>query len=669
MKKVKAVNQYIGFDGLATYTRLNLLGVVALSLFATTGIAADIDWNNAAGGVFGTASNWTGGIAPSPSDAARFNLGGAAYNVSLAGNQSIDQLRIGNDTVTLDLGAFTYNLTHTSTVGSSLEVGQGSGDIANLTVRNGALSTQVSEVGAGGSTATLNISTGATWQASNFNTINANGTVNVVNGGVANISSSTDVMGALNISGAGSHWSSLLNNTIVDIGGALHISNAARFDSNIGISTNSTALIEGVGTVANGTVSLGGGTGVSTLTVQNGAALTGSGLIGSLRGHITRGDGVVNIDGVGTSWNAVTIDVGLQTQGFLNISGGAQVASQGQTTVAFENGGFVTVDGAGSRLDSNGLAVGAGDNASLTVSNAAVVSTTQLNVGSAAARNKRQVTVDVGGAGSSLNASLNMDVTSSSLSGAANNTTVTIHDGASMTVGNALKVTQGVITFANGGSGTIGTGAVETAANTLRIYSDGDLQLNTKPINTAADTVLNAGVIELAGDLSGAGTINANVNNTGGHVGPGNSFVNETRLGVFTGTLLVNGDYTQDAAAELVIGLEDAALHDLLDISGTATLDGLLSVSLDNSFMPVLGDSFDILAADTIVGQFSTLDTSLAPLGAGLTWDLSYVLDPTLSDTVRLSVVSAVPVPAAMWLFGSGLLGLVGVAGWRVDRS
>jgi hypothetical protein len=32
------------------------------------------------------------------------------------------------------------------------------------------------------------------------------------------------------------------------------------------------------------------------------------------------------------------------------------------------------------------------------------------------------------------------------------------------------------------------------------------------------------------------------------------------------------------------------------------------------------------------------------------------------TDVVRLSVVSAVPVPGAVWLFGSGLLGLMGLA-------
>jgi hypothetical protein len=39
-----------------------------------------------------------------------------------------------------------------------------------------------------------------------------------------------------------------------------------------------------------------------------------------------------------------------------------------------------------------------------------------------------------------------------------------------------------------------------------------------------------------------------------------------------------------------------------------------------------------------------------------------WVVDPTLGRVSYVGEVSAVPVPAAMWLFGSGLLGLVGIS-------
>jgi len=643
-----------------------------LTLLVSFGLAAPInalavDWVNSGGGTFSTGANWAGGTAPSNIDSANFNLGSAGYTVSLFGNQTTDRLAIGNDSVTLNLGNFTYSQTHLSGLNSSVDVGTGVMGSASLTILNGTLDSNNSVVGLGVTNAVMNVSTGTTWNTG-FTSVGTNGQINVLNGATVNAFSTNVSSGILTLDGAGSSWTGSLGNaTRISNGGTFNVSNGATYtgtgiNGGLIVESGSTALIGGVGTIVNSISSVGIGSGVSTLTVQNGATLNGGTLIGDFGG----GDGIVNVKGAGTTWNAnsgaLSVLVGGQNQGFLNISEGA-VATSGLTQVGFENGGFVTVDGVGTQFTSNSLAIGTGDDASLNVSGGATVTTVVLDVGSSAADDRRLVTVDVGGAGSSLNATLNMSVTSSSLSGDANNTSVTVHDGASMTVANRLKVTQGIVSFINGGSGTIGTGAVETAANTLRIYADGDLQLNTKPINTAADTVLNAGVIELAGNLSGSGIINANLNNSGGRVGPGNSFVNETQLGVFAGTLLVNGDYTQDATGELVIGLAGLnPLHDLLDISGTATLDGLLSVSLGDLFTPVLGDSFDILTADTIFGQFSSLDTLLSPLDAGLAWDVSYILDPTLTDTVRLSVVSAVPVPSAAWLFISGLIGLVGVS-------
>jgi len=52
------------------------------------------------------------------------------------------------------------------------------------------------------------------------------------------------------------------------------------------------------------------------------------------------------------------------------------------------------------------------------------------------------------------------------------------------------------------------------------------------------------------------------------------------------------------------------------------------------------------------------IDPAEDPFAAGFAgwtaqWDLHGVMDP---------IHTAVPVPAAVWLFGSGLLGLVGVA-------
>ena len=55
---------------------------------------------------------------------------------------------------------------------------------------------------------------------------------------------------------------------------------------------------------------------------------------------------------------------------------------------------------------------------------------------------------------------------------------------------------------------------------------------------------------------------------------------------------------------------------------------------------------------------------TLAALGMGLDWQLQALTDVFgTTDVVRLSVVSSpVPVPAAVWLFGSGLFVLIGIS-------
>ncbi len=126
------------------------------------------------------------------------------------------------------------------------------------------------------------------------------------------------------------------------------------------------------------------------------------------------------------------------------------------------------------------------------------------------------------------------------------------------------------------------------------------------------------------------------------------------------------GDYSQSALGTLALDFGGTGVDefDFMDISGTAILDGILEVSLfdlgSGVFNPSLGDSFDILFADTIIGQFDTLD--FAYLDGGLEWGLTYILSDFSTDILQLNVIaSPVPLPASFWLFGAGLVGMVGI--------
>jgi hypothetical protein len=169
-------------------------------------------------------------------------------------------------------------------------------------------------------------------------------------------------------------------------------------------------------------------------------------------------------------------------------------------------------------------------------------------------------------------------------------------------------------------------------------------------------TVQGSVVLESGGILNGSGRIEVDLRNTSGALAPGNG----------PGTAQVGRDFIQlpDGIFAVEIGgYIQGVEYDWLDVSGGAQLAGTLDVSLfdfgSGLFEPALGDSFDILSAETIGGEFDLLTSAL--LGNGLKWDVSYIFDDFGPDLVRLTV-SEVPVPAAIWLFGSGLLGMIGLA-------
>jgi hypothetical protein len=232
--------------------------------------------------------------------------------------------------------------------------------------------------------------------------------------------------------------------------------------------------------------------------------------------------------------------------------------------------------------------------------------------------------------------------------------------------------TNGVGLFNQSGGTHTATGTMTLAVNAgssgTYNLTGGTLTVNNGITNNV-NGVFNAGAGTTAtvggpgfinhGILKGAGTIAGNVTSDG-TVGPGNS----------PGALSITGNYTQSAAGIFAVeigGLLAGAEYDVLNVSGTATLDGTLNVSLfdlgSGLFAPQAGDTFDILTADILSGSFSSLSYA-ALFDPNLSWQIDYLIDAIgTTDVVRLSVVaSAVPVPGAVWLFGSGLLGLMGLA-------
>ncbi|MDQ6625100.1 MAG: putative Ig domain-containing protein [Verrucomicrobiota bacterium] len=175
----------------------------------------------------------------------------------------------------------------------------------------------------------------------------------------------------------------------------------------------------------------------------------------------------------------------------------------------------------------------------------------------------------------------------------------------------------GLLVFTSGHPSTLagkitGTGGLtKGGSGTLRL---GTLTL-TGASNYTGPTAVTGGTLVVNGSitspvtvgngatLGGSGAVGAVTVNTGGIVSPGNS----------PGRLTVNGNYTQAAGANLNIelgGTTAGAGFDQVAVSGTASINGILNVSLVNGFRPSVGNTFQIISSSGESGNFSTINSS-----------------------------------------------------------
>jgi len=194
--------------------------------------------------------------------------------------------------------------------------------------------------------------------------------------------------------------------------------------------------------------------------------------------------------------------------------------------------------------------------------------------------------------------------------------------------------------------GTINIAANSTTTFTGNVDHEGT-GYSAFRIDDGAQAVFE-GMVTGSGDFSGMGTAVF-----AGGFGPGSS----PGLVAFEGDVeFTDTNIFSVEMAGYLFGTE----YDGVEVGGDAYLDGTLNISLLDEFAPELGDTFDILFAQSIIGEFSEIDF----IALGFGWDVSYILDENELDIVRLTAVevSAVPLPGAVWLFGSGLIGLIGIS-------
>ncbi len=643
-----------------------LLG--AALLLAATGVAVAEDhyWSALWGGSFNYWLNWVPNWVPGEEDNAVFELGmNPAYEVTFYESVTNQRCIFRTDHVVLNLGGCTYNLI---CPGWGLTVAEELGHVANVRFYNGTLNTQTARVGAwAGSDGVLELVGPLTMNVTDwlFVADEGAGWMNIgdgvsVHADYLSISAhDTGVSGELVVDGpnarlaiqhiafvgdGGTGFLSLdhgarANARAAYVGGAanaygeMNLADGAEFVADwlaIGRQGTGQLTVEGSGQVTVEDLHVGaetggigwadligsgsridasanllvGSDGQGTMNVWGGADVTAETL---LVGAAESSEGELNVAGPGTTVRVLNnIQSGQSGVGAISITGGADVRTtepSGWIHIGREPGsvGHIFLDDGGTlAAEQAPLVIGEAGQGNLSVFGGSDVrSAGELFMGwtegSAA-----QLTVS--GVGSTYVS----DSVYPALVGNQGTGQITIE------AGGRLEKTNGGFILGNGGTG-IGTvalaganSAFKSPALTVGQYGAGTFHVNDGrvalgDIDTAA--VLSGHVYIVGyGQLAGTGTVAGHVVNVSGQVKPGG---NEAHA--LTGVLTIDGNYTQQDA-ELTIKMKGRLPGDeygVLNVTGTASLDGGLQLIPIEGFEPQPGSQFVVLTADNVVGTFA----------------------------------------------------------------
>ncbi len=181
------------------------------------------------------------------------------------------------------------------------------------------------------------------------------------------------------------------------------------------------------------------------------------------------------------------------------------------------------------------------------------------------------------------------------------------------------------------------TGVFTAQTGTLYFYNtftqrSGETQLKGGSIFSQSEMIYNGG------RLNGTGTVQGSVRNNGAVFAPGSS----------PGMVVINGNYTQTGGGTLQMeigGVTAGTQYDQLVISGTATLDGTLNIEQFNGFVPVGGNSFQLLKYLVASGNFASVNNLFPSPGFYFTTSKapSYLVAQTVADATIPTVTMTTP--------------------------
>lgn len=166
----------------------------------------------------------------------------------------------------------------------------------------------------------------------------------------------------------------------------------------------------------------------------------------------------------------------------------------------------------------------------------------------------------------------------------------------------------------------IASGGKLTTFAGINIEEHGAIQLEGGSLDAQYVEILGGTLAGNGSIMTGSGPIDGQVENRNGVVAP------SLGGGIAFGTLSMTGRFANGREGSLNIDLASLTQYDRLLIDGVATLDGTLNVSLiDNGggiYAPALGSELWIIEADSVGGEFSTIN--LPTLSAGKMWYVGY---------------------------------------------
>jgi len=422
-------------------------------------------------------------------------------------------------------------------------------------------------------TATLEASGGGTLQIAN--TINnKGGTIEALNGSTVLVYSNTGMVS----------------------GGTLTTSGTGTFDTNSGTldGTVNTITNAGMFKVSQGTLSLQGtinNTGTINLNtigyfvnLAQPTILTGSGKV-----MMSPGTSFLANPPTNTLTNQSTIEgagtIGSNPMGITN--SGSIIATNQTTPLVISPDGTLGFTNSGKLVANKGCVLnvaGLFNNLSgttLTGGTYLVTGTLELLNGNIAT-NAASITLT--GATSQI---LNSSTNTNALAGLAANTAT---GSLSLQSGQVLSTATN---FNNAGKTTIGTASGFTVGGSYTQTAG----------TTTVDGTLTApkGLTLQKGSLVGKGTLAAAVT-AGASVTAGDSSTKPA-------TLTVTGSYTQESNGTLNIsvGGTAAGAYGHVAVSNGVSLGGTLSIKLINSFVPVIGETFNVVTGSAVTGTFSTV--------------------------------------------------------------